>query len=100
MDRAEIPLRYNKDPVLNRLWTGKPGVAAVFTIALVFGIHVYRASMQSFTANEAHNNLFISNYFSSTLVECPAGNHVLESRLLSPGYTGSSEAQLESRRHA
>jgi len=80
---------YNKNPVLKRFWTGKSDAT------------VYRAWTQPFTTAEAHScNLLISKNLSRLFAEYDAENHVLESRLLSLGYTGSSETQPESQRHA
>lgn len=80
-----------------RLWTAKPDVAAVLIIALVFGINVYRAWTQSYTADEAHSyNLFISEEFSNVFAKYEAGNHVLQSALskLSASLFGLSEFTL------
>ncbi|MGE5567464.1 MAG: glycosyltransferase family 39 protein [Rhodospirillales bacterium] len=83
--------------MLKRLWTGRPDAAAVLIISLVFGINVYRAWTQSFTADEAYSyNLFISKRFSNVFADYNAGNHVLQSALskVSANLFGLSEFTL------
>ncbi len=86
-----------ENPVRARLWTGRPEAAAIFLIALLFAVNVYRAWTQSITADEARSyNLFISQPISHVFVDYEAANHVLQSFLskLSVMLFGLSEFTL------